>query len=527
MRTLIIVVITLISFAAEAQEYFLTDAWDLNSPADEQIPILSANGKTIFFTRGHHPGNTGGKADKGDVWVSHFSDSAGWSVPAKLPAPINNQFYNGVFDFSGNKLLLYSIYRNGQSPLPGISASNSVSWPMQWRLPQSSGIKYFQNKSANNGNSISRDGSILILSIESFKNLGAEDLYVCFWNSNGNEWTEPKNLGPIINTKLQELTPFLAPDNKTLFFSTNGKGGIGSRDVFVSQRLDDTWINWTEPRNLGETVNTEGAEMGYRYYPELESAVYTSTKDSDGYGDIHIIPVTAEDINQLINEEIFVPMDIADIEPEPNNLPIAEGENTVVIKGKISDHTTAEAVFARVKILGEEGFEQEHFNDSTFSFTLLSKRNYTLQIEADGYFSKQIELLIKTDEAREFVRNVEVERIVTGARIELENVLFIRGEAEFLESSYDELDLVADMMFNNPTLIIELAGHTDGIGNSHLNMRLSQERVDVVINYLVEKGVDSSRLSGKGYGGTVPIASNATESTRKLNRRVEFIVVKQ
>ena len=125
------------------------------------------------------------------------------------------------------------------------------------------------------------------------------------------------------------------------------------------------------------------------------------------------------------------------------------------------------------------------------------------------------------------MRNVEVERIVTGARIELENVLFIRGEAEFLESSYDELDLVADMMFNNPTLIIELAGHTDGIGNSHLNMRLSQERVDVVINYLVEKGVDSSRLSGKGYGGTVPIASNATESTRKLNRRVEFIVVKQ
>lgn len=527
MRILIIFVITLVSFGSSAQDYFLTDFWDLNSPADEQIPILSSNGKTIFFTRGHHPQNTGGKADKGDVWVSHFTDSAGWSLPAKLPAPINNQFYNGVFDFSGNSLLLYSIYRNGQAPIPGISASNSISWPMQWNMPQSTGVKYFQNKSANNGNSISRDGKILILSLESFKSLGAEDIYVSFWNASDNGWTEPKNLGDQINTKLQELTPFLAPDNKTLFFSTNGRGGIGSRDVFVSQRLDDTWTNWTEPRNMGETVNTEGAEMGYRYYPEIEFAVYTSTKDSDGYGDIHIIPVTAEDINQLINEEIFIPMDIADIEPEPNNLPLAEGENTVVIKGKISDHTTTEAVFARTKILGDEGFEQEHFNDTTFSFTLLSKRNYTLQIEADGYFSKQIEILIKTDEAKEFVRNVEIERIVIGARIELKNVLFLRGEAEFLDTSYDELNLVTEMMFNNPTMIIELAGHTDGIGNIHLNKRLSQERVDAVINYLVEKGIDRSRLSGVGYGGTVPIASNATESTRKLNRRVEFIVIKQ
>ena len=167
---------------------------------------------------------------------------------------------------------------------------------MQWNMPQSTGVKYFQNKSANNGNSISRDGKILILSLESFKSLGAEDIYVSFWNASDNGWTEPKNLGDQINTKLQELTPFLAPDNKTLFFSTNGRGGIGSRDVFVSQRLDDTWTNWTEPRNMGETVNTEGAEMGYGYYPEIEFAVYTSTKDSDGYVDIQIFHVTGERI---------------------------------------------------------------------------------------------------------------------------------------------------------------------------------------------------------------------------------------
>ncbi len=527
MRRLIITTLFFISVTTVAQEYYLTDAWDLNSAADEQIPLLTADGKTIFFTRAHHPENTGGKADTGDIWLSQFTDSAGWSVPTKLPAPINNQFYNGGFDYSANKLFLYSTYRNGQSPTPGISYSNPVSWPSKWEQPQSSGIKYFQNKSANNGNSLSRDGKILLLSIESFKSLGAEDIYVSFWDSKENYWLEPKNLGSQINTRLQELTPYLAPDNKTLFFSTNGRGGLGSRDVFVSQRLDDTWTNWTEPVNIGEVVNTEGAEMGYRFYPELEFAVYTTTKDSDGYGDIRIIPVTVEDINQLLNEEILVPMDVADIEIALNNLPVEEGENTLIIKGKITDLNTSEAVFARTKVLGEEEFELEHYNDTTYSFTLISQRNYTLQIEADGYFSKQIELLIKTNEAKEFVQNIEIERIVTGARIELKNVLFRRGEPEFLESSYHELNLVAAMMFNNPTMVIELAGHTDAIGNSHLNERLSQERVDAVINYLLEKGIDNDRLSGIGYGGTVPIASNATEATRKLNRRVEFIVIKQ
>ena len=125
------------------------------------------------------------------------------------------------------------------------------------------------------------------------------------------------------------------------------------------------------------------------------------------------------------------------------------------------------------------------------------------------------------------VQNVTLERIVIGARVKLENILFVRGETEFLETSYEELDLVVEMMFNNPTMVIELAGHTDNVGNPNLNQRLSQERVDAVVNYLVEKGVDSSRLSGKGYGGKQPIASNAGESTRRMNRRVEFIVIEQ
>ncbi len=526
MRILVLLFV-LLSSSVVAQDYFITDSWDLNSYADEQTPFLTPDGKTIFFTRAHHGENIGGKADPGDLWYSYFTDTTGWVMPLPLPETLNTKYYNGGFGIRNNEMSVYGVYRSANSPVPGISLSSVVTWPDTWSTPKPVEIEYFQNRSANHGNTISADGSVMIMALESFKTHGAEDLYVSFWNTTDNRWAEPKNLGDQINTKLQELTPYLAPDNKTLFFSSNGHGGEGSRDVFVSQRLDESWTNWTIPRNMGPSINTEGAEMAYRYYPDLELAVYTTTMDSDGYGDIRIIPVTKEEINQVLTEEIIVPMDIADVELPKNNRPIEESENTMIIRGKITDLSSGKAVFARAKILGEEEFVLEHFNDSIFSFVVKNEQDYVLQVDAEGYFSKQIELKIKTDKSKEIVQNVEIEKLVVGARVELKNVLFVRGTTDFIGSSYAELDLIAEMMMNNPSMKIELSGHTDAVGNAQLNLRLSQERVDAVINYLIDGGIDRSRLSGKGYGGTVPVASNATEATRKLNRRVEFTIVSQ
>ncbi len=525
MRTLLITLAVFISCGSFAQD-IVVDAWGLNSPADEQLPVLSADGKTIFFTRGHHPQNTGGKADKGDIWMSDFMGADGWSEPQRLPAPLNTRYFNGVLDFNRNRLLVYGNYRSGQAPVPGISVSDVVTWPDKWGTPQPLTIQYFSNSSANNGNALSADGKLMLLSLESYKTLGAEDIYVSFWDAQAGAWGEPQNVGPQINTPMQELTPFLAPDNKTLFFTSNGRGGYGSRDIFVSQRLDDTWTNWTTPKNLGEGINTEGAEMGYRYYPALQLAVYTSTQDSDGYGDIHIIEVTDEEMNQMLEDEI-VPVEIAEVVVEEEMEPAAGSDRKLIVSGKIKDLTTGEPVFARSRIKGSAGFEQEHFNDTSFYFSLATNQDYVLQVEAEGYLSKQIDLVSKKNEEMKIDLAVELEKIIVGARVNLKNVLFKRGTSEFLASSYDELNLVAEMMLNNPTMVIELAGHTDNVGNPSLNKRLSQERVDAVINYLVEKGIDSARLSGTGYGGAKPIASNASEATRRLNRRVEFIVVQQ
>ncbi len=530
MRIFLVFLTVLIFLHAHAHAQSQTGMFDvgkLNSYADEQIPLLTDNGKSLFFTRAHHAENIGGKADKGDIWFAQLTDSIGWTVPGLLASPINTISYNGVFAYINSSLYLYSIYRNENSSVQGVSTSNPVKWPYLWQQPKSISIAYFSNESANNGNALSHDGKTMILSLESYKSYGAEDLYVSFWNWADNNWSEPKNLGVNINTALQELTPYLSPDNKTLFFSSNGRGGMGSRDIFVSQRIDDSWTKWTEPKNLGSKVNSEGAEMGYRYYPRLGVAVYTSTKDSDGYGDIHIIPVPAEELNQLLEEEIEVVAYVAKEEPTFAIEQPEIGANQLVISGKIMDARGNELIFANTKVKAINGLAQEHFNDTTFSFILPANSDYILQVEAEGYISKQIELILATNEAKEVIQNVRLEAIKVGAIVKLENVLFVKGTTKLLSSSYDELDLVAGMLLNNPSLIIELAGHTDSRGNATLNIQLSQKRVESVIDYLVEQGVGKDRLSGKGYGGAKPIAANTSEATRKLNRRVEFKIVKQ
>lgn len=532
MRITFLNIFFLISSISWAQKPVF-DASPLNSQADEQLPVLAVDGRYMFFTRGHHPGNTGGRKDKGDIYFSQLTDS-GWVAPVRLGPPLNNSYNNGVVDYKGGLLWLYDEYRSS-FPLPGLSVAEVNDFPDKISEPKKVAIKYFKNASANRGMMLSADGKILVMAIESYKTRGAEDLYVSFWQSDANTWSEPLNLGGNINTPLQELTPYLAPDNATLFFASNGHGGFGSRDIFVSQRLDDSWTHWSEPQNLGEGINTEGAEMGYRYYPSLELAVYTTTKDSDGYGDIRIVEVKKDEMNTLLDQEIPEPIALAEV-PEPQSEPAVEQveedvkpvpvEGKVLLKGRIVDAKTGEPVLGRAKVILAGGEMLEHYNDSVFSFQLDPTAQFALQVDAEGYISQNINFTSRGP-GQEMVENVRLDAIEVGTTVKLNNVLFVRSKSELLPASYDQLNLVAEMMLNNPSMIIELAGHTDNVGVAAVNLRLSQQRVDAVIEYLVEKGIDKSRLSGKGYGGSRPIASNATEATRRLNRRVEFTILKQ
>ncbi|MEL7001969.1 MAG: OmpA family protein, partial [Bacteroidota bacterium] len=257
----------------------------INSSSDEQHPIVSPDGQTLYFTRANDQNNAGGIRDKGDIWYSTLQPDNRWSTPKNLTT-LNNSHWNGIIGMSddGKTLYLLGHYstRNGIVRTQGIS--KSVKKGSRWTSPEDISIPYFKNTSSNFGAYVNADGSVAVFSLESYGTHGAEDIYVSVKGGN-NKWSDPKNLGSVINSKFQELTPYLSKDKKTLYFSSNGWGGKGSSDVMSSQRLGESWTEWSKPTPVNE-VNSSGRELGYKIFNGY--SLYTSTISSDGYGDIKL-----------------------------------------------------------------------------------------------------------------------------------------------------------------------------------------------------------------------------------------------
>lgn len=397
------------------------------------------------------------------------------------------------------------------------------------KKPRNVSIPYFVNKSEHQSGCVASNGQVMLLSLQSYGSMGAEDIYVSF--KNRDKWTEPRNIGSVVNTKFQEMTPVLAKDNKTLFFSSNGHSGAGSMDIFRTTRLDDTWLNWSRPENVKE-VNSSGREHSFSYDPASNLAQFVTTQDSDGYGDIRY-----KELEQPIEIDtafLYVMREPTRVSSSADGITITvsiEDPKTLLLHGLITDKKSKAPIKANLTLTSVN-------NNSAFNITsdsvsgaynavIKSKGKYRVKIEAKGYLTHMEELDINADIVDDPGINYSLDPIKVGEAIKLEHVLFERGTINLLPSSYDDLDGVVELLKDNPTMEIELAGHTDNQGSSKLNMKLSQDRVDVVKKYMVKKGVASRRITGKGYGGTRPVASNKNPVTRKLNRRVEFILVKE
>jgi outer membrane protein OmpA-like peptidoglycan-associated protein len=379
-------------------------------------------------------------------------------------------------------------------------------------------IPYFLNRSSHHGGHISQDGQVLVFSIEGYKTVGGEDIYVSFNEGNG-RWSEPTNLGRVINTSAQEFTPFLAGDKRTLYFSSNGHGGEGSSDVFMTTRLDDSWKNWSEPVPV-TSVNSQGRELGYRPYDGF--ALYTSTVNSDGFSDIRIY---ADDQENPIEPKI---VDVPDSLMEEVQQTVSIEEEMIYGTVKGADlKSPVPNVNMRVRIAETEERVVVDPVSGTFSIPIEKEGEYVFYIDAAGYISNSETILIEGDrEEMAIERQFLLQPIEVGKTVQLPNVLFKQSSPDILPESYAELDRVVDFMRTNPTVKIRLEGHTDNRGVPKHNLRLSKARVESVEEYLVSKGINHRRISGKGYGGTQPIADNNDAETRRLNRRVEFTIVK-
>ncbi|BDC99047.1 OmpA family protein [Persicobacter psychrovividus] len=501
----------------------------INSPHDDRSPVLSQDGKTLFFVRASDPQNVGGKKDHGDIWTAKHQQNGSWSAPAPLSGAVNNDQVNEILGLSadGKTMFVNDAYR--QDGRTGIAVSQLKNG--QWGKPEAVKLPYFKNASTMISGCLSEDGRVLILSMDSFNSRGAEDLYVLFKGKNG--FGDPKNLGSTINSRFQEITPYLASDNKTLYFASNGHGGAGSFDLFKAERLDDSFSNWSAPENLGTDFNTNGKESGFQLITGGKQALYVSTQDSNGYGDIKVFTFPEP---QQLAEKQEIKVEENTITEAPLAAPIAKKPSVDTLQSG-RRYLQIWVVDAQTNDFLKEGVElQAVFADSTAVIPMdfgqgsvplpNAQKLKEWKVKAKGYWGEEREINLPVTELAEAYR-FKLEPLKVGANIRLSNILFKRGTAERLVAGDQELNKVVAFLKENPSMVIEVSGHTDNRGNSDANRKLSLSRAENVRDYLIEQGIKKNRVKAKGYGSTKPIASNLKEATRKLNRRVEFTILSE
>lgn len=480
---------------------------NINTPYVEAKPVISSDGKTLYFTRQNSPQNKGGRKDDGDIYFSTWQNEQ-WSPAINIGEPINDSNTNGVTAVSpdGNTLLLINQYTTRGAVQTGASISRRTK--TGWGFPERLNIEDHVNKNPYADYFLANNSNVLLMAIETNQSYGDQDLYVSF-RKNNNEWSAPMNLGNIINTEKAEFSPFLAADDKTLYFASEGHRGYGGSDIFYTRRLDDSWQNWTTPKNLGKSINTSSWDAYYTIDAAGRYAYFVSNSGSEAD-----IKNNSKDIYRIALTSEF--------KPDP----------VVLISGRVFNEKTkepisADVIFEALPSGEEKGRAISSPVDGSYKLVLPRGNNYGFMARAVGYVAVNENMnLTAIDHYEEIERDLYLVPIEVGAVIKLNNIFFERSKATLLEESFPELRRLLALMQENAQVEIELGGHTDNQGIARLNLQLSLERVEKVRDYLIQNGVEKKRLTIKAYGGTKPIASNATEDTRALNRRVEVTILK-
>jgi outer membrane protein OmpA-like peptidoglycan-associated protein len=475
----------------------------VNSNYSEIAPVISPDGQTLYFAREGHPANEGANKNY-DVWFTNRNSNGTWGPAQRMGRPINNGGDNLVISVSpdGNTLLLEGLYDlNGSFKSDqGISISHRT--VSGWTVPKKIIIHDFYNLDEYESYCPTADKRVLLMSLKRDDTYGMKDLYVSFKMPNG-EYSKPLNMGPDINTYQNEGTPFIAPDNKTLYFYSYGHAGYGSADIFVSKRLDESWTKWSKPQNLGPTINSDDWDTYYSISAKGDYAYLVSSRNSFGFEDIFEIQLSEK----------------------------SRPEAVVLIHGRVLDYKTkkpigVDIVYEDIRNGEKSGDARSNPANGNYKIILPYGKVYGFRAEAEKYIaiSEQVDLS-KISSYQEIKRDLYLVPIEEGALINLQYVQFQRNTAEFVESATMELDRLVEIMKKYPKMEIELSGHTDTRGNPQLLLQLSSKRVMAVKDYLVKRGISSMRISGKGYGGTRPLGTGSEDIEIK-NRRVEFRIVK-
>ena len=497
---------------------------------DEIAPCVSADGQTLYFTRVGYPvfdktliegGNDISGRFSNQEYTKYLSNIYSILAGEKIYNPIESQFNQDIWvarsvnyefdkvehpgfpvnnalpnsvstiDPTNQDLIVINQFIEGGGMRKGFSKvgrdDNGT-----WTFPAPIEINNYHNSGPDVNVTMSRDGKVMIMALERDDSYGKSDLYVSFKSEDGS-WSTPRNLGRKVNSPFSEMTPHLAEDMRTLYFSS--KRGRKGSDIFVQSRLDDTWGNWSAPKKFTSPINSS-ADDSHPYFNEATGYLYFTSK-RNGSSDIFRVQITKA---------------------------IPKG---VTVKTQIRDASTQTIVNANVIVKKKDYSESLRTYNGYIKFNLLENEKCLIVIEKEGYFDYQKEISLSNMKRigdGEYNIALDLKPIETGSSFTLKTIQFKQSEAVVLEESYPSLDKLFRFLERNKNVHIQIAGHTDNVGDKKALLFLSEDRAITIKEYLIEKGIDPGRLETVGYGGNFPLNDNSTESLRAKNRRVEIII---
>lgn len=553
----------------------------VNTFHHEAAPVVSPDGNTLYFFVQDHPENTLGKDDTQDIWMSKKDAQGSWGAAEHLRSPYNIHPSNQVFTvFDDGSLFIRGGRSKGEK---GFSIVTNGSL-------REIEVKDFKsmNKGRFYGASMSADKKHIILYFSEKDNSQVSDLYASHLQASG-VYSRPEKLK--LSTNLDEVGPFIGPDQNTLYFGSarQAPGRQGGVDIYKSQRTDDTWMNWSEPINMGKPINT-GA-LDFYFTIDKSGNVFTSRANKAIEGaqlDLYmLVPKTIKIelvgyvYNQKTNDPLEASVDVTVREKEPIKLhsavdgkfstrlpevteytvsassegfipkaetfkiPRVSADTTVsmqillmpvakklMVMGNVYDAKTEKLILNATLELTYKGDKRVSMGkfaaqDGKYEKEIQRLGWYVIGASAPGYLNGTDSLTVRSAEVTPVMKDIYLQPIEIGATVRLKNIYFDFDKTTLKKESFTELNKVVDFLKQNSTVEIEISGHTDSKGADDYNENLSQGRSQAVVDYLIGQGIDGTRLAAHGYGESKPIDTNDTDAGRANNRRVEFTIVKK
>lgn len=475
---------------------------------------------------------------KQTIWVSERQSDGSWGAAVRAPSPLNDDVSpTGVVTAlpDGNTLLagrfdVAQFFNNMLQTVPDVDSSDPFAAltrkpkPVPLPVPDASRddqntligfstrtdggwktlqllriIGYAHKPNTRSDYYLAPSGRTLMLSLVNSESLaGSRDLFVSQRHDDG-RWSKPA-IAPVLNSPSDEISPWLSPDNQTLYFASNRKGGLGDFDIWMSRRLDDSWLKWSAPVNLGAEINTPQADMNLAV-------------DATGrYAFMSIGEPGQEDIYEFELPKAMRPAPVA------------------FVRGRVTDPAgrpvPAGILYELLRTAGVAGQATSEPGEGRYQIALPIGEHYGFRASAAGYIaiSDRIDLREAKDQ-QVYERDLVLVPIAPGIPIRLNNIFFETAKTTLLPESRAELDRLVSLLRDMPGMRIEIRGHTDAVDDDAFNLALSNGRAAAVVSYLVSAGIRADRLRSRGFGESQLVAPNDTEKNRQKNRRVEFVVL--